>query len=292
VWVRFGSYDTDTDESCWRDDYVGKNGIAGFYGGPVQRFEDGSTGDGPNRYEIAIAGQGDELGSDSTLAHEFGHKWYDRHLDDAGKKAWVDSDYRKQWAQDINWIPEAQDAGYYNELYAGNAQHGPSQMTPEERETYYPGLYRDNIRHIRTAGMQPNSGYALPGEEAPALARGFNPSDSRTPYSTEYWVPEHGANRGYFEDGGRVIPFDELTNFSSLRDAEAEYANALYAERNRVNSFSPEYWVNEREAPLGYFEDGGAIRSRLPYPAQWTPPQWPSLDMYDAATGYGMRLGG
>jgi hypothetical protein len=55
--------------------------------------------------------------------------------------------------------------------------------------------------------------------------------------------------------------------------------------------FDTSHWVNEYEASLGYFEDGSAVRSPLPFPQQWLSPQFPSFRSYDAWTGFGMRGG-
>lgn len=55
---------------------------------------------------------------------------------------------------------------------------------------------------------------------------------------------------------------------------------------DKGDPFSTEYWVKEYEAPLGYYEDGSAVRSPVPFPSQWNPPQFPSLSDYEKWVSY------
>jgi hypothetical protein len=137
------------------------------------------------------------LSSDSTLAHEFGHKWYDQKLSNAGKQAWAESDYRDQWAKDIGWMPEEKPWHYETELHAGNAQHGPYQMTAEERATHYPGLYRDNITQPQQQVAMESWQNWEPAQPsyAPDLA-----SLRANYFGTQNWVPEQGVS-GYNSHG-------------------------------------------------------------------------------------------
>jgi hypothetical protein len=59
--------------------------------------------------------------------------------------------------------------------------------------------------------------------------------------------------------------------------------------RDESTPYGTEYWVNERNAPLGYFEDGGAMRPVVPFPSMTNPPQWPSVNIYDAWVDSGYR---
>jgi hypothetical protein len=183
---------------------------------------------------ISTTIQPDQEESQGTLAHEFAHKWHEQRLSPELKSSWANTaeDVVNWYASDLN---SSHPHGNENELYAYNAQRGPSYMNPQVRDFYYPGLYRDEIRPPNPPVPEWER-YALQSDELPPMS----PDDR---YADEAWQVEERRTR-----------------------------------------FNPSHWVNEYEAPLGYFEDGGAVRNRLPYPSQWSPPQFPSMSEYIRST--------
>lgn len=198
-------------------------GIAGGYaaGGIVTSLQ-------PSQYRSA----------QETLAHEHAHKWHEQRLSPTQKEAWasIAGEASNRYARENNaWHPW----GNENELYAYNAERGPFFISPELREEYYPGLYRDG------------------------------PPSEGSYYSGEQWVPRQGIGPYVMAERGRTERTPPPPRLMDYWDWTTEAA-----------PFSTEQWVNEYEAPLGYYEDGSAVRAALPLPSQWSPPQWPSLEKY------------
>jgi hypothetical protein len=134
-------------------------------------------------------------------------------------------------------------------------------------------------------------------------------ADERMPrfspkYGTELYAhnAEHGPQNidpttrdrfysGLYRDNISVPPEPSIAAAPQIEPYKPDLASM------RERYFSPQQWVRDYQAPMGYYADGSPVRARVSLPSQWETPQWPSLDEYskydNAVNGssFGMRGG-
>lgn len=192
--------------------------------------------------------------NERTLAHEFAHAWEHKYMSPMQRNAWQAN------APDL--------ATDYARLRVSRDYQDPDLTL--EKELYGTGT-----------------------EQGP-----WNiPPDVRNDYYPMYRQDIQAPRPPGLQMGStvRMSPSDEWKQLQAdwfrFRDSQPQQ-KPLYSDNG--DAFDATNWVNEYEAPLGYYEDGGAVRSPLPYPRQWDDPQFPSMKQYaewNPLYSYGMTGG-
>jgi hypothetical protein len=149
-----------------------------------------------------------EFGED-LLAHEFAHKWDFEKMPKQTHEDWS-GEFTNVVHPDIAlWSMSRQLDGTGSagpEAYAHQAELGPHALTPEQRDTWYTGLYRDDIKSP-PAFPQAEHGF---GPDLKAMRESY--------FSPQQWVPEQRAPHGYYADGTPKPTFPTWNPGFSIHD--------------------------------------------------------------------------